>query len=230
MAKVPCDVDESDGECASTSRDEAFELTIPGLKFLSLEVQPVIRVRVRLLRDDEEVETWHGRTWGEGQDRTQAWARPETENAKVRGPCVLIEIKSCRVEGKTVEDLGLNDMFVNRGTTAFRWRSAGDGSLRGEALTRTGFSDDDDRATAKESEDGACIMGWTDIGVGVDPPGPFAVLPRSLTQRVGDAVLSTTLKVLQGYFIDGLAKDYERWAADEEYRLNRSVDFGASEF
>jgi hypothetical protein len=66
-------------------------------------------------------------------------------------------------------------------------------------------------------------MGWTDIGVGVDPPGPFVKLPRSLTQRVGDAVLGTTLSVLQRVFISGLASDYERWAADEKYRTERAI-------
>ncbi len=35
----------------------------------------------------------------------------------------------------------------------------------------------------------ACISGWADIGVGVDPPGPFALLPRSVAEKVGDAVM-----------------------------------------
>jgi len=204
------------------ARDEEFTLTIPGLKFLSLEVQPVINVRVRCLGDGESVLTWHGREWDEDQDRKRPGARPETWRAALRGPCVLIEIVSARVEGKLVEELGINDMFVNHGTTAFRWRSKGDGSLDGPALTRTGYAEDEDRATEQESE-GACIMGWTDIGVGVDPPGPFAKLPRSLTQRVGDAVLGTTLSVLQRVFIGGLASDYERWAADEKYRTERAI-------
>jgi hypothetical protein len=204
------------------ARDEEFTLTIPGLKFLSLEVQPVINVRVRCLGDGESVLTWHGREWDEDQDRKRPGARPETWRAALRGPCVLIEIISARVEGKLVEELGINDMFVNHGTTAFRWRSKGDGSLDGPALTRTGYAEDEDRATEAESE-GACIMGWTDIGVGVDPPGPFAKLPRSLTQRVGDAVLGTTLSVLQRVFIGGLASDYERWAADEKYRTERAI-------
>ena len=204
------------------ARDEEFTLTIPGLKFLSLEVQPVINVRVRCLGDGESVLTWHGREWDETQDRKRPGARPETWRAALRGPCVLIEIVSARVEGKLVEELGINDMFVNHGTTAFRWRSKGDGSLDGPALTRTGYAEDEDRATEQESE-GACIMGWTDIGVGVDPPGAFAKLPRSLTQRVGDAVLGTTLSVLQRVFISGLASDYERWAADEKYRTERAI-------
>ena len=209
---------------ASETRDETFELTIPGLKFFSLEVAPVITVRVRCLGDEETVETWHGRAWDEGVDgeaEVKAGRRPETRRAAMRGPCVLIEIISAKVEGKLVESLGLNDMFVNRGTTAFRWRSIGDGSLDGPALTRTGFVDDEDAASEKESE-GACIMGWTDIGVGVDPPGPFAKVPKGVSQRVGDAVLGTTLRVLQSVFVGGLAQDYQRWAYDEEYRSARA--------
>lgn len=209
---------------ASETRDETFELTIPGLKFFSLEVAPVIAVRVRCLGDEETVETWHGRAWDEGVDgeaEVKAGRRPETRRAAMRGPCVLIEIISAKVEGKLVESLGLNDMFVNRGTTAFRWRSIGDGSLDGPALTRTGFVDDEDAASEKESE-GACIMGWTDIGVGVDPPGPFAKVPKGVSQRVGDAVLGTTLRVLQSVFVGGLAQDYQRWAYDEEYRSERA--------
>ena len=214
MAKV--------GSCTGDeTRDEEFTLTIPGLKFFSLEVQPVVNVRVRCLGEDERVLTWHGRQWGATQDPNAPDARPETREAEMRGPCVLIEIVNARVEGKLVESLGLNEMFVNRGTTAFRWRSRGDGSVGGPPLTRTGFEDDEDAATEKQSE-GACIMGWTDIGVGVDPPGAFAKIPKGLTQRVGDAVLSTTLRVLLSVFIGGLAQDYAKWANDETYRSSRT--------
>lgn len=93
--------------------------------------------------------------------------------------------------------------------------------MDGPPLTRTGFEEDEDAATEKQSE-GACIMGWTDIGVGVDPPGAFAKIPKGLTQRVGDAVLSTTLRVLLSVFIGGLAQDYAKWANDETYRSSRT--------
>ena len=219
MEKVGGGGNEDGSGAAPRSRDEEFRLSIPGLKFLSLEVAPVIDVRVRCLENDEQVETWHGRTWDESQDREKE--RPETMGVVIKGPCVLIEVIRARVEGKTCESLGLNDMFVNRGTTAFRWRSYGDGSLDGPALSRTGFQDDEDRATEKETSEGPCIMGWTDIGVGVDPPGPFSKLPKSMTQRVGDAVLGTTLRILSSVFVGGLARDYQRWANDEDYRLGR---------
>ena len=102
----------------------------------------------------------------------------------MHGPCVLIEAISCRVEGKTVEELGVNELFVFRGTTCFRWTSRGDGSLTGPPLQRTGPGGEDESDNGKvkvvgEAKEGeSCINGWADIGVGVDPPGPFAKLPR----------------------------------------------------
>ena len=63
--------------------------------------------------------------------------RPEREDVVLQGPCVLIEAVSCRLEGKVVEELGVNDLFVFRGTTCFRWNSAGDSTMAAE-LRRTG--------------------------------------------------------------------------------------------
>ena len=191
---------------------DVFQLEIPGLKFLSLEVKPVVRVRVRLVRDGESVETWTGQSgfpggktpeWRDAEAREIArkteeasarraacedddapavpeecddfagdvdaaaapaasadddavrldedeipaptpLGRPEREDVVLRGPCVLIEAISCRVEGDVVEELGVNDLFVFRGTTCFRWRSAGDDSVRGPELRRTGPGGEDE--------------------------------------------------------------------------------------
>ena len=278
---------------------DMFQLEIPGLKFLSLEVKPVVRVRVRLVRDGESVETWTGQSGFPG-GKTPEWrdaeareierrveeanakraacedddapavpeecddvvgddgaelapaasadddstrldddeipaatplGRPEREDVDLRGPCVLIEAVSCRVEGDVVEELGVNDLFVFRGTTCFRWRSAGDDSVRGPELRRTGPGGEDEsdsgHANAKivgKVKDGqACISGWADIGVGVDPPGPFALLPAAFAEKVGDAVMRTTLKALQTVFLKGLGEDYKKWASDEAYRAAREV-------
>ena len=269
---------------------DLFQLEIPGLKFLSLEVKPVVRVRVRLVEDGQRVNTWTGQSgfsggrspeWraaeaarrarARGKSRRQPLARrcddddaeripeeceddvadadpdatvdvstadelnptpegrPEREDVDLRGPCVLIEAVSCRVEGEVVEELGVNDLFVFRGTTCFRWLSRGDASLGGAALTRTGPGGemephaDDVKTVGKVKEGEACISGWADIGVGVDPPGPFALLPNAFAEKVGDAVMRTTLKALQTVFLKGLAKDYAKWASDAEYRAAREV-------
>ena len=251
-----------------------FQLEIPGLKFLSLEVKPVVRVRVRLIGDGEEVLTWTGQS-GHPGGKTPEWradeaarlaelaikaecvddddepeecpapppaptpmGRPEREDVVLHGPCVLIEAISCRVEGKTVEELGVNDLFVFRGTTCFRWRSRGDGTDAGPVPSRTGPGGEDEAGTgwasapvvgAKKLKDGqSCIVGWADIGVGVDPPGPFALLPQSFAEKVGDAVMRTTLKALQSVFLNGLAKDYSKWATDEKYRAAREVAAAAA--
>ena len=240
---------------------DLFQLEIPGLKFLSLEVKPVVRVRVRLVKDGETVSTWTGQSgfpggktpeWRqdelaridkknkelaelknvcEDEDVTQTpeecdaldgvedgskddddaivitkpvseipkptpTGRPEREDVVLQGPCVLIEAVSCRLEGKVVEELGVNDLFVFRGTTCFRWNSAGDSTMAAE-LRRTGPGGEDESSSGhanakivgKVKPGQACISGWADIGVGVDPPGPFALLPRSVAEKVGDAVM-----------------------------------------
>ena len=285
---------------------DLFQLEIPGLKFLSLEVRPVVRVRVRLVPDGDAASTWTGQS-GRPGGKTPEWraeekrrieeaeealaafeaacedddqtrvpeacddampgeegtleddddddddareggppvvpkptplGRPEREDVALRGPCVLIEAVSCRVEGETVEELGVNDLFVFRGTTCFRWASRGDDS-RGRALTREGTtakgSEEEGSEPAEvggwatapevgvsfEADGGAGISGWADIGVGVDPPGPFALLPNAFAEKVGDAVMRTTLKALQTVFLRGLGEDYRKWATDAEYRAAR---------
>ena len=274
---------------------DLFQLEIPGLKFLSLEVKPVVRVRVRLVGDGEHVSTWTGQSGFPG-GKTPEWraaelkeiermteelndlkkvcedddvaivpeecdaidpvnaskddddalelsksyipqptpmGRPEREDVVLTGPCVLIEAISCRVEGEVVEELGVNDLFVFRGTTCFRWNSDGDDTLDAE-LQRTGPGGEDEsdpavsghanaRVVGKKKPKQACISGWADIGVGVDPPGPFALLPKKVTEKVGDAVMRTTLKALQTVFLKGLGEDYKKWATDEEYRAAREI-------
>ena len=265
--------------------ESLFQLEIPGLKFLSLEVKPVVRVRVRLIPDGESVSTWTGQSGYPG-GKTPEWraaeakaiaeaeakaakaaeeaeenademapvlteapqqkptpeGRPEREDVQMYGPCVLIEAISCRVEGKTVEELGVNDLFVFRGTTCFRWTSRGDGSLNGPPLRRTGPGGEDEekggggdkkgnggmKPVGKVKEGESCITGWADIGVGVDPPGPFAMLPNGFAEKVGDAVMRTTLKALQSVFLKGLGKDYQKWASDAEYRAAREVAAAAA--
>ena len=55
----------------------------------------------------------------------------------------------------------------------------------------------------------------------MDPPGPFALLPNAFAEKVGDAVMRTTLKALQTVFLRGLGEDYRKWATDAEYRAAR---------
>ena len=226
-----------------------FELAIPGLKFFTLEVKPVVRVKVSVLTTDNEQRfVWSGKTKANDvkaeeeekrRKKMNKMYRPEREDADMRGPCVLIEVASCRLEGKEVESLGINEMFVNRGSTAFRWKSRGDeswdyGDLLHYGIGSAEHADADDVSSSKkegeeeaEEEENkyAYIEGWTEIGVGVDPPGPFKKFPRSVTQSVGDAVLGFTLREIEKAFLRGLARDYERWCSDADYRHQRATAF-----
>jgi hypothetical protein len=44
-----------------------------------------------------------------------------------------------------------------------------------------------------------------------------------------NTVMRTTLKALQGVFLKGLGKDYEKWASSAEYRAARKVAAAAAE-
>ena len=55
---------------------DLFQLEIPGLKFLSLEVKPVVRVRVRLVEDGQRVNTWTGQSGFPG-GRSPEWRAAE---------------------------------------------------------------------------------------------------------------------------------------------------------
>eukprot|EP00966_Prymnesium_polylepis_P175229 4055064-Prymnesium_polylepis.1 len=65
------------------------------------------------------------------------------------------------------------------------------------------------------------IRSETCIEVDVDPPGPFAFVPRRLLEATGNAVMSFAMARLQVAFIRSLADDYGRWAVDEAYRNER---------
>ena len=235
---VPLPMNASMSRVGSGEGDEdgLFELAVPGLEFFWLEVQPRVRVRVTVMGEEARRKVWSGVVGG-SDEADEDGRRPEREDADMRGPCVLIEVVSCTLEGKEVEKLGINEMFVNRGTTAFRWKSRGDASWMGKGKLRhygEGSTEYDDGKEGEMEQGGgggateggrkAFIKAWTEIGVGVDPPGPFKKLPRKFAQKVGDAVLGFTLNTIEKAFLRGLAKDYERWSTDEVYREKRRED------
>lgn len=64
----------------------------------------------------------------------------------------------------------------------------------------------------------------TRLSAQVDPPAIFRTLfPRQLMESTGNAVLKTSLALLQSTFLQGLAKDYDKWAVNAAYRKAREV-------
>jgi hypothetical protein len=59
--------------------------------------------------------------------------------------------------------------------------------------------------------------------VGVEPPGPFALLPVATLEQAGAFVISATVRVMQDVFVRSLADDYRRWATDAVYRAGRAA-------
>lgn len=66
------------------------------------------------------------------------------------------------------------------------------------------------------------ILSSSQISVAVDPPAPFKFFPRKVLTSTGHLAMSIALRQIENAFVQSLAKDYERWATDAEYRLLRA--------
>jgi hypothetical protein len=78
-------------------------------------------------------------------------------------------------------------------------------------------------------EDGAScgpnvIISKSKIKVAVNPPSPFKYLPHSALEATGMAVMQFALKQIESAFLRALAKDYENWALDGNYRISRACE------
>lgn len=57
---------------------------------------------------------------------------------------------------------------------------------------------------------------WTEV------VAPFNLIPRSLLVATCNGVVRTVMNTMLTIFVTKLVKDYQRWAADDAYRLERS--------
>lgn len=107
---------------------------------------------------------------------------------------VVIVSDSCVINGSPmIERIRLNDCFDVTVRICLTWSSDGEHS----------------------------ISARSQIDLMLDPPGPFAFVPRQVTQAIGNRAMSITLGALLKDFMKNLGKDFERWSTDEEYRSNR---------
>ena len=127
------------------------------------------------------------------------WLRPHVlSRVDVTPAGVIIEAVECRLDGSPeVERLKLNDVFE----ISVKVQLQGQEDPRGLRNMMTCNSE---------------------ITVWVDPPQIFrALFPKPLMLETGNAVVRSTLRLLQTTFLQGLASDYNRWATDAEYRQAR---------
>ena len=115
---------------------------------------------------------------------------------------VLITSESCRITGSPlVDSLQLNDRFNFSVRTCLTWQQDGlSYNCPGEAA----------------------IHSHTAILVDVQPPGPFAIIPRKVLEAVGTSAMELALRSLQATFVSNLGADYEKWASDENHRAMRA--------
>jgi len=108
---------------------------------------------------------------------------------------VVIFSDSCILKGsKIIEDIGINDFFDFTINIYLTWKNE-----MGDRL----------------------ITARAEIDVDLDPPGPFALVPKNIIEAVGNRALSIALDALLKDFMWNLGLDFDRWAADENYRKER---------
>lgn len=119
---------------------------------------------------------------------------------------VVISSNKCILHGSPfIEKVKLNDRFIFDVQCTLTWRD----SLQKQK----------DRASNGEP---CLISAETIIDVDVNVPRPFSSIPRPILQKTGNAAMRLSMKYIQRNFVENLAKDYEKWSSDAEYRRYRA--------
>jgi hypothetical protein len=58
------------------------------------------------------------------------------------------------------------------------------------------------------------LRGSALLKIELDLPMPFKVMPRSIVEGAGNAVLETTLKTVKGRMLKYVVKDYQAWVKE----------------
>ena len=192
--------------CSSNDEGEAFELVVPEITFFNLTLQPVVLCTVQPMEDK-----------------------------------VVIFSNNCYLRGSSfIEKTRLNERFDFRVSCTLTWydddqlladnvqRSSDDESNNDENGVRKNnfmLSNREDRSLEEDNDHdySSAITATTSIGVDVDVPRPFSSIPKFLLQRTANAAMRLTLNYIQANFVRNLAKDYEKWSTDEEYRSYRAL-------
>ena len=125
------------------------------------------------------------------------WLEPEVEISVVNvGRKVVLQAERCRIRGSDlVENMKLDSRFALRFTTELTWSSDG----------QVGFID------AK-----------LDSSVWCEVIPPFNLMPREVLISSCNVVMNALVGSLLPMFCSRLAKDYEKWATNPQYRMTRA--------
>eukprot|EP00579_Thalassiosira_antarctica_P010140 CAMPEP_0201919648 /NCGR_PEP_ID=MMETSP0903-20130614/8474_1 /ASSEMBLY_ACC=CAM_ASM_000552 /TAXON_ID=420261 /ORGANISM="Thalassiosira antarctica, Strain CCMP982" /LENGTH=288 /DNA_ID=CAMNT_0048456213 /DNA_START=41 /DNA_END=904 /DNA_ORIENTATION=+ len=133
-----------------------------------------------------------------------------------------VEITStkCILRGSPfIEKVNLNERFDFCVNTTLTWED----SLLSQINSAQGSNQNEYFGDVEDDNSMECsITAETHISVDLDVPRPFSSIPKIISERAGNAALKLSLKLIQGTFVDNLAKDYAKWASDLEYRIYRA--------
>ncbi|KAL7509945.1 hypothetical protein ACHAXN_007589 [Cyclotella atomus] len=131
---------------------------------------------------------------------------------------VTISSNKCLLHGSPfIEKVKLNDRFIFDVQCTLTWMDGlQSNNIKNENQPQT-------HQSAAATSGPCTISAETIIDVDVNVPRPFSSLPKSFVQKTGNAAMKLSMKYIQRNFVESLAKDYERWASDAEYRRFRAL-------
>jgi hypothetical protein len=183
---------------------EEFELVVPEITFFNLTLQPVVLCTVQPMED--KVVIFSDNCFLRGSPFIEKTRLNERFDFRVR--CTLTWYDEQLV---TDDDVQCNGDDGARKNMKFLRRNRKDRS-----------SNEDDNDDHHDDCRGSTITATTSIDVDVDVPRPFSSIPKFILERTGNAAMRLSLKYIQANFVRNLAKDYEKWSTDEEYRSYRA--------
>lgn len=79
--------------------------------------------------------------------------------------------------------------------------------------------------SAPRREQNNRFQGWVDLGLKVDMPLPFSMMPKAILTPVGNGILDRILGAMESALLAGLIRDYKQWCRKQtEQALPLSPD------
>ena len=222
-----------------------FELIVPPVKFLWLEVQPIIKARVVLEPDRVLIHSHEATligssfistsklnerfdfcaraelTWSDGE--MDATDETETE----ADPGSFVSASSSSSSSSSKEDEEDEDEIGERVIINHKQKSDSSMTSEGEDEEReqNEYNNNSNTKTTRTTNTPttSTIYATTSIAVNVDVPNPFrTVVPHRVLVKTGNTAVQLSLQFMIRSFLAGLVTDYKRWVQDAEYRRYRA--------
>mmetsp|Transcript_16447 Transcript_16447/g.27029 ORF Transcript_16447/g.27029 Transcript_16447/m.27029 type:complete len:329 (-) Transcript_16447:346-1332(-) len=190
-----------------TGGEELFELVVPEITFFNLTLQPVVLCTVQPMED--RVVIFSDNCFLRGSSFIEKTRLNERFDFRVRCTLTWFDEQTLVATGVPSGEDESDTQGGGKKKNKFRFRNREDS-----------ISDDDETDCSTTSSSSVTVT--TSIDVDVDVPRPFSSIPKFILERTGNAAMKLSLKYIQANFARSLAKDYEKWSTDEEYRSYRA--------